>query len=122
MEDRKGSGDATFAAHLKRLRRAAGLTQRQVESATGGVVSDGYVSQLEGAYVSAPSPRVLRALATAYDSDYSDLLARAGYDLPPAIPSGPEFTSGRYEALFSSLRPEEVDQVLDFIAYLKSKR
>jgi transcriptional regulator with XRE-family HTH domain len=62
---------------LRKLRRACGLGLR--EAATRAGVNHGYLSQLERGRIAAPSPRMLRKLAVAYDEPPEVLLRWAGY-------------------------------------------
>ena len=48
---------------LADLRKAKGLSLREVQEATGGAVSNAYLSQLERQKIKKPSPNVLRSLA-----------------------------------------------------------
>lgn len=64
---------------LRELRSAAGLTLREVERRSGGVVSNAYLSQLEGGQRPAPNPRVLTALAQVYKTPVARLFEAAGY-------------------------------------------
>jgi transcriptional regulator with XRE-family HTH domain len=78
--------DGSLGEYLRALRRAAGLTLRQVQGkcALGERcgVSNGYLSLLEHDHVKAPNPNVLFTLAECYGADYAGLLRRAGYPLP----------------------------------------
>jgi hypothetical protein len=60
--DHTHSTEGSLGSHLARLRKAAGLSLRQVEEATGQEVSNAYLSQLENNKISKPSPNILHAL------------------------------------------------------------
>jgi transcriptional regulator with XRE-family HTH domain len=75
--------DTSLAEYLKELRAGVGLTLRQVERATNGVVSNVYLSQLEQGKRLEPSPRFLVALAKAYGVPSKLLFERAGYTEGP---------------------------------------
>lgn len=64
---------------LRELRRKSGLTLREVERATGGRVSNVYLSQLENDKRSQPNPRFLVALAQVYGVPSAHLFEKAGY-------------------------------------------
>ena len=68
---------------LRRLRQVKNMTLREVADATGGVVSNTYLSQLETGKRPAPNPRILAALAQVYGVPAEDLFERAGYVRPP---------------------------------------
>jgi transcriptional regulator with XRE-family HTH domain len=66
-----------FGGYLRELRRAAGLTLKQVE--TKARVSNAYLSQIERGLRNPPHPEILKRLATVYETPHTDLLAKAGY-------------------------------------------
>ena len=66
-----------FGRYLRELRRAAGLTLKQVE--TKARVSNAYLSQIERGLRNPPHPEILRRLAAVYETPHSDLLVQAGY-------------------------------------------
>lgn len=68
-----------LSAYLRELRLGSGLTLRAVEEATGGVVSNAYLSQLEQGQRKSPNPRFLIALARAYGVPSAVLFEKAGY-------------------------------------------
>jgi transcriptional regulator with XRE-family HTH domain len=67
----------TFGTYLRRLRKAKGLTLKQVEAQAK--VSNAYVSQIERGLRKPPHPDILKRLARAYDVQHRDLLVAAGY-------------------------------------------
>jgi transcriptional regulator with XRE-family HTH domain len=66
-----------FGGYLRELRRAAGLTLKQVE--TKARVSNAYLSQIERGLRNPPHPEILKRLAVVYETPHTDLLAKAGY-------------------------------------------
>lgn len=73
-----------LASVLTDLRAKSNLSLRDVEKASGEVVSNVYLSQLEHGHRSDPNPRVLVALARVYGVRVQVLFEAAGYvDLPP---------------------------------------
>jgi len=66
-----------FGSYLRELRRAAGLTLKQVE--TKARVSNAYLSQIERGLRNPPHPEILKRLAAVYETPHTDLLAKAGY-------------------------------------------
>jgi transcriptional regulator with XRE-family HTH domain len=117
--DSKG---AVLGRHLANLRAASGLTLRQVEEATEREVSNAYLSQLETGKISKPSPNILHALALVYNSPYQDLMELAGYvTAAPQNENGPRH--GRAAALsIDNITPEEEAQILEYVAFVRSKR
>lgn len=80
--------DRPLARYLRELRETKGMSLRQVERATGGAVSNVYLSQLELGKRHDPNPRILVALSKVYGVRMDTLLERAGYldaPEPPAI-------------------------------------
>lgn len=76
---------SALASTLRDLRFQAGLTLREVEQATGGFVSNMYLSQLETGRRLEPNPRYLVALAKVYRVPSRYLFEAAGYvDQPSA--------------------------------------
>lgn len=59
------------------------MTLREVEQGSKGVVSNGYLSQLESGLRPTPNPRILTALAHVYRVQVSQLFEAAGYVDPP---------------------------------------
>jgi HTH-type transcriptional regulator, competence development regulator len=73
----------SLADFLRGLRQESGMTLREVEQATGGAVSNVYLSQLENGRRNDPNPRYLVALAQVYGVPAELLFERAGYVTPP---------------------------------------
>lgn len=67
----------TFGPYLKRLRRARGLSLKQVEGAAQ--VSNAYLSQIERGIRKPPHPDILQRLAKTYGVSIEELLEAAGY-------------------------------------------
>jgi len=108
-----------LGALLADLRRALGLSLRAVEEATGRVVSNPYLSQLEKGKIRKPSPNVLQALSAVYDVPYESLMERAGYLLAAENGSGRR----RRLAVFAidDLTAEEEEELLKYLAFLRSR-
>jgi transcriptional regulator with XRE-family HTH domain len=108
-----------LGALLADLRKAKGLSLRQVEEATDKEVSNAYVSQLENGKIKKPSPNVLHSLAEVYVVPYEALMERAGYLLPS------ENDGGRRKRLaafaIDDLTAEEEEELLKYLAFLRSR-
>jgi transcriptional regulator with XRE-family HTH domain len=104
---------------LADLRRAKGLSLRDVEEATGRSVSNAYLSQLENGKIRKPSPNVLHSLSGVYAVPYETLMEKAGYLLPP------EQGGGRRRRLaafaIDDLTAEEEEELLKYLAFLRSR-
>jgi transcriptional regulator with XRE-family HTH domain len=115
--------ETQLGVFLKTARKAVGFTLRKVEELSGGRVKNGYLSQVESGAIQVPSTRILLELAGIYRVDYDHLLSLAG------LPTSEE-TSALAEARIASfptaaiddLTEVETQELLDFIAFLKSKR
>ena len=103
---------------LADLRKAKGLSLREVQEATGGAVSNAYLSQLERQKIKKPSPDVLRSLAPVYGVQYETLMEKAGYLLPDTDGRG-----GRRRRLavfaIDDLTAEEEEELLKYLAFLR---
>jgi transcriptional regulator with XRE-family HTH domain len=91
------------------------LSLRQVEQLTG--ISNPYLSQLENAHTTNPSPHVLAKLARAYDRPYYELMEAAGYS-DDSVRDAPL----RVARLASRLDTAEQTQVEEFIQRLIARR
>lgn len=105
---------------LADLRRAKGLSLREVEEATGKAVSNAYLSQLENGKIRKPSPHVLHNLAAIYSVPYEGLMEKAGYLLPS---EGSGARRARLAAFsIDDLTAEEEEELLKYLAFLRSRR
>jgi transcriptional regulator with XRE-family HTH domain len=104
---------------LSDLRRAKGLSLRDVEGATGKAVSNAYLSQLENGKIQKPSPNVLHSLSGVYAVPYETLMEKAGYLLPSEAGGGRR----RRLAAFAidDLTAEEEEELLKYLAFLRSR-
>ena len=103
---------------LADLRRAKGLSLREVQEASGNAVSNAYLSQLENQKIKKPSPNVLRALAEVYGAPYETLMEKAGYLTPDTAEQ-----DGRRRRLavfaIEDLTAEEEEELLKYLAFLR---
>lgn len=109
-----------LGAVLADLRRAKGLSLREVEEATDKAVSNAYLSQLENGKIKKPSPNVLHSLAGVYGVPYEALMEKAGYLLPS------EQAGGRRKRLatfaIDDLTAEEEEELLKYLAFIRSRK
>ena len=103
---------------LADLRNAKGLSLREVQEATGGAVSNAYLSQLERQKIKKPSPSVLRSLAAVYGVPYETLMEKAGY-----LSADTDGRDGRRRRLavfaIDDLTAEEEEELLKYLAFLR---
>ncbi len=109
---------------LADLRKAKGLSLREVQEATGGAVSNAYLSQLEHQKIKKPSPNVLHSLAGVYGVPYETLMEKAGYLLPNPSETGETGERRRRLAVFAidDLTAEEEEELLKYLAFLRSRK
>jgi HTH-type transcriptional regulator, competence development regulator len=85
--NRDVSNADSLGHRLREVRETAGHSLREMERRSG--LNSGYLSQLEQAKISHPSPSILRKVADAYGVRMDDVLAWAGYvteDQPDVLP------------------------------------
>jgi HTH-type transcriptional regulator, competence development regulator len=107
----------SLAALFRESRDHLGLTLREVEAKVG--ISNAYLSQLEGAKIKQPSPRVLHKLCTLYGRSYAVALEMAGYPLP-ATANSP--THSRFLARLGKTTPIEETALLEYLQFLRSRK
>jgi HTH-type transcriptional regulator, competence development regulator len=113
---------ASLGQIVKKARTDLQMSQRDVEDATGKEISNAYLSQLESGKITKPSPHILYALSTALNVPYETLMERAGYIVPSA--QRPADAKHGRAATFAvdNLSAEEEGALLDYLAFLRSKR
>jgi HTH-type transcriptional regulator, competence development regulator len=108
-----------LGAVLGDLRKAKGLSLREVEEAADKAVSNAYLSQLENGKIGKPSPNVLFSLAEVYGIPYDALMEKAGYLLPAEDGDG---SRKRLKAFaIDDLTAEEEEELLRYLAFLRSR-
>ena len=114
---------------LRSIREAKKLTLRFVEAKTG--VSNAYLSQIENGKISKPSPIMLYKLSQFYKISYDDLMSKAGFPTSESIQennlesgSGSLRNVGRTSILatLDDVTPEEEEELLEFLAFMRSRR
>jgi transcriptional regulator with XRE-family HTH domain len=83
-------------------------------------ISPAYLNRLENGAVKNPSPHVLHQLSEALAVPYSDLLRLSGYPLPHEPDGTASQTVGA--ALFSGLTDDEREELLEYLAWYRSRR
>lgn len=122
MKQRTGKKiSEALGQYLASVRAAKGMTLRQVEEATGGEVSNAYLSQLEHGRISKPSPNMLHSLAEVYGVAYETLMEKAGYIFPRGT-RGDDERHGRAVSFSAyNLTREEEEELLKYLGYIRSK-
>jgi HTH-type transcriptional regulator, competence development regulator len=112
-----------FGEYLKSVRRALGLTLRQVEQQTGGRVKNGYLSQIENGAITLVSPGILWELGEVYDVPYRELLDRAGHRVPEdKSPKLQQAIAGIPLRAIAELDEEAQQDLIEYIAFLKQRK
>lgn len=114
--------DGALSSYLASLRTAKGLTLRQVEEATGKEVSNAYLSQLEHGRIAKPSPNILYSLAGVYGVPYEKLMEKAGYIVAKGTRKAGQKHGRAATFAIDNLTPEEEDELLDYLAYIRSRK
>jgi len=127
-----GENSMSLGSYLRSLREARRLTLRAVEKKAG--ISNAYLSQLETDKIRKPSPACLYKLSKWYKVSYEDLMKRAGYPVPeiPEISNAKQhladvgskrrFGNSPTLASFDDLTEEEEESLLDYLAFLRSRK
>ena len=112
----------SLAEYLTSLRAAKRMSLRDVEEATENAVSNAYLSQLEHGKITKPSPNILHSLARVYGAPYETLMEKAGY----IVATSERLRGAKHGrvATFAgkNLTPEEEDELLRYLGYLRSVR
>lgn len=111
----------TLGQILKGRRLELKMSLRDVERATKGRISNGYLSLLESDEIKEPSPHYLHLLSRAYSLDYSELMRLAGYFAPGPSRAETEL-AGLAFAGVDDLTAEEREDVIQYIEWTRSRR
>ena len=105
--------------YIKEKRSEKGLSIRRLAELSN--ISHTEIKRIEDGLRKQTSPQVLRSIASALAIPYEELMAVAGYIDEPATDShAGTFTAGIRNT--EDLSQEEIDQVNQYIAFLKSQR
>jgi transcriptional regulator with XRE-family HTH domain len=116
------SNPISLGEYLTSVRIAHGFSLRAVEEITDNRVSNAYLSQLERGKISKPSPNILHSLASAYNVSYETLMEKAGYIVSTSAKKAGA-RHGRVATFANKhLTPEEEDELLRYLAYLRTIR
>ena len=114
-------GENTLGIYLANIRATKRMTLRDVEDASGEV-SNAYLSQLEKGHIKKPSPNILHSLASVYGIPYEVLMEKAGYITAVTDRLSSE-KHGRIATFAGeNLSPEEEDELLNYLAFLRSRK
>jgi len=108
----------TLGQTLREARALVPFTLRQVEDITG--ISNAYLSQLENDKIAKPSANVLSKLSEVYNTPFETLLKSANIienrnrTVPPLLKD--------LALRAKNLSPEEEEELLKYLTYLRSKK
>jgi transcriptional regulator with XRE-family HTH domain len=103
---------------LKRTRQVRALSATEVARAAG--ISAAYLSKLENDAVKKPSPPVLHQLSEALAVPYAELMRLSGYSVPGEDP--PVRTNTIGAALFADITEDERDELLEYLAWYRTRQ
>lgn len=103
---------------LKQARAVRRLSAGVAARAAG--ISGAYLSKLEHDAVKKPSPQVLHRLSEALAVPYAELMRLSGYLVPGESKAAPADAVGA--ALFADLTDDERDELLEYLAWYRSRR
>ncbi len=117
--------------YLWSLRKAAQMTQREVEEASERKVSNAYLSQIETGAIPSPSPAILQELSKVYGArlpanapvtcSYERMMELAGH-LCPAREAAAQPTQRLTSFAGEQLTPEEEDELLKYLAFIRMRK
>ncbi|MCW3492029.1 helix-turn-helix domain-containing protein [Microbacterium sp. SSM24] len=117
----RSTAEERLGDHLKKSRKATGLSLRGVEAQTQ--ITNGYLSQIESNAVDRPSPNVLYKLSDVYGIDYSDLMRRAGHHVPnDGDAVRPSALAGIPLRALEELTEDEAAELRNYLAFIRQKR
>ena len=91
-----------------------------VDAARAAGISPAYLSKLELDAVKRPSPHVLHQLSVALGLPYSQLMRLSGYQVPGDAAAGTERAVS--SALFADLTDDEREELIEYLAWYRSRR
>jgi transcriptional regulator with XRE-family HTH domain len=108
----------SIGAVLKQAREVRGLSA--IDAARAAGISPAYMSKLENNAVKKPSPHVLHQLSEALSVPYTELMRLSGYRVPGKTDENAVSTVSA--ALFADLTDDERDELLEYLAWYRSRR
>jgi transcriptional regulator with XRE-family HTH domain len=109
---------SSFGTELRRVREVRGLSG--IEAARSAGISAAYLSKLENDAVKHPSPHVLHQLSEALAVPYAELMRLSGYLVPGESATNARAAIGA--SLFADVTDEERAELLEYLAWYRSRR
>lgn len=110
--------EPSFGLVLKQAREIRELSA--VDAARAAGISAAYLNRLENDGVKRPSPHVLHQLSEALAVPYAELMRLSGYRVPGEPRRKGADTVGA--ALFADLTDDERDELLEYLAWYRTRR
>lgn len=109
-----------LGSYVREKRQEKKLSIRKLAELAG--ISHTEIKRIEDGTRRQPSPQVIRSIASALVVPYEELMVAAGYidESPEPVDSANTVISRIQNA--DDLSPDEIDQVNQYIAFLKSRR
>src|SRR6476659_1973295 len=111
---------SSFGVVLRQAREVRALSG--IDAARAAGISAAYLSRLESDAVKKPSPHVLHQLSEALGVPYAELMRLSGYRLPDGGDQQATGKSAVAAALFADLTDDERDELLEYLAWYRSRR
>lgn len=107
---------------LQQARGVKGLSLRRAAELSD--ITPTYLQKLERGLVGEPSPNILYRLSNVFEVDYGDLMALAGYIVPGQSSVDRSTPSNVLASALSSsdLSEEEIEEMAQYLGYLRRKR
>lgn len=120
--NREGAAKLSLGQYLASVREDRGFSRREVEDATGKLVSTEYLSQIENDRIKRPSPDILNRIAELYCVSYEKLMERAGFVAPSK--SGANSRAQGHIATFvnQNLTEEEEAELAPYLIFMRSQK
>jgi transcriptional regulator with XRE-family HTH domain len=109
---------ASFGGVLRQAREVRELSA--VDTARAANISPAYLNRLENDAVKKPSPHVLHQLSEALTVPYAELMRLSGYRVPGEVPANTAASVGA--ALFADLTVDEREELLEYLAWYRTRR
>ena len=120
--NREQAAKLSLGQYLASVRKDRGFSLREVEDATGKIVSNAYLSQIENDRIKRPSPNILHRLAELYRVSYENLMERAGFVAPSRSRSDSRAQGHIATFVNQNLTEEEEAELVQYLSFMRSRR
>ena len=120
--NREHAAKLSLGQYLASVRKDRGFSLREVEAATGKIVSNAYLSQIENDRIKRPSPNILHRLAELYRVSYENLMERAGFAAPSRSRSDSRAQGHIATFVNQNLTEEEEAELVQYLSFMRSRK